>query len=78
MYTITKKGVLTLAPLPPGKHPNDCKWVNKIKHKVDGSVERYKAHLVGKGSTKAAGIDYHDTLSHHKNVNCPLPSCYCC
>ena len=28
------------------------KWVLKIKRKTDGSVERYKTHLVAKGYTQ--------------------------
>ena len=49
--------------LPPGKSPIGCKWVYKIKFKVDGSVERYKARLVAKGYTKKGGIDYKETFS---------------
>lgn len=44
--------------LPPGKVPIGCKWVFKIKLKVDGSAERYKARLVAKGCTQAKGIDF--------------------
>lgn len=35
--------------LPAGKKTIGCKWVYKIKHKFDGTVERYKAILVVKG-----------------------------
>lgn len=39
----------TSVSLPAGKQAIGCKWIYKIKHKADGSVERYKARLVAKG-----------------------------
>jgi hypothetical protein len=37
--------------VPPQKGNNviDCKWVYKIKRKVDGNLDRYKSWLVAKG-----------------------------
>ncbi|CAM8982784.1 unnamed protein product [Rhodiola kirilowii] len=49
--------------LPPDKRAVDCKWVFKVKHHSDGTVERYKARLVAKGFTQVERIDYHDTFA---------------
>ncbi len=42
----------SLVPLPKDIKPISCKWVFKIKHGVNGEVERYKARLVARGSSK--------------------------
>lgn len=38
--------------LPAGKTPIGCKWVYKVKYKVVGTMERYKARLFAKGFTQ--------------------------
>ncbi|CAL8990730.1 unnamed protein product [Prunus brigantina] len=53
----------TLTPLPAGKHPIGCRWVYKIKHNFDGSIEWYKACLVAEGYTQIEGVDFHVTFS---------------
>lgn len=52
-----------LVPRPKGKNIIGCKWVYKVKRKSDGTIDRYKAHLVAKGFKQRYGIDYEDTFS---------------
>jgi hypothetical protein len=41
----------------------DSRWVFKVKHNPDGTVEHFKARLVAKGFKQHHGIDYDDTFS---------------
>lgn len=41
----------------------DCKWVFKLKHKVDESIERYKAHIVAKSFHQQAVVDFNETFN---------------
>ncbi len=53
----------SLVPFPKARKPISCKWVFKIKHGVDGEVERYKARLVARGFTQTFGVDYNETFA---------------
>ena len=46
-----------------GKNIVSNKWVFWIKHKSDGSIEKYKAHLMAQGFTQIYGVDYFNTYS---------------
>jgi hypothetical protein len=39
------------------------KWIYKIKHGVDGSIEKYKVRFVARGFSKIEGVDYDDTFA---------------
>lgn len=63
LLALERNQTWTLTPLPAGKQPVGCKWVFKVKHKADGSVERHKARLVAKGYSQTKGIDFLETFS---------------
>ena len=50
-------------PKPKGKSIVSSKWIYKIKHAADGSIEKYKERFVARGFYQKEGIDYEDTFA---------------
>ena len=69
MTALQRNDTWILVPLPNEKKTLGCKWVFSIKHKADGSVERYKAKLVARGYTQTYGINYPETFSPVEKLN---------
>ena len=63
MQSIHDNDVWDLVELPNQRKAIGCKWVFKRKIGADGSVERYKAHLVAQGFSQQHGLDYDETFS---------------
>jgi hypothetical protein len=62
--SIIKNDVWEIVPRPKGKDVVSSKWLFKIKHVVDGSIEKYKARFVTCGFSQKEGIDYEETFAH--------------
>jgi hypothetical protein len=62
-HSIMKNDVWEIVPRPKEKSVVTSKWVYKIKHAVQGSVEKYKASFVSRGFSQKEGEDYDETCS---------------
>jgi hypothetical protein len=61
---IMKNDVWDIVPRPEGKSVVTSKWIYKIKHTIDGSIERHKTRCVARGFSHLEGIDYDETFSY--------------
>ena len=52
-----------IVPRPEDKEDVTSKWLYKIKHGSDGSVEKFKARFVARGFSQKEGIDYDDIFA---------------
>jgi hypothetical protein len=62
--SIMKNDVWDVVPRSEGKFVVTSKWIYKIKHAADGSVEKYKSIFVARRFSQVEGIDYEDTFAH--------------
>ena len=57
-----KNDVWDIVPKPEGKSVVYSKWIYKIKHAADGSIEKYKERFIARGFSQKEGIDYEETF----------------
>jgi hypothetical protein len=63
-YTsIIKNDVWEIVPRLQNKLVVSSKWIYKIKHAADGSIDKHKARCVARGFSKKEGVDYEETFS---------------
>jgi len=60
---IMKNGVWEIVPRAEEKFVVTSKWLYKIKHAANGSIDKYKARFVAKGFSQQEGIEYEETFS---------------
>jgi hypothetical protein len=61
--SIITNNVWDIVSRPRDKSVVSSKWIYKIKHVADGSVEKFKEIFVARGFTQKEGIDYEETFS---------------
>ena len=58
-----KNDVWDVIPILEGKSVVTSKWIYKINHAADGSIEKYKARFMARGFSQKEGIDYEETFA---------------
>ena len=62
-WSIMKNDVWDIVPKPEGKSVVSSKWIYKIKHKAEGTIEKYEARFVARDFSQKEGIDYEDSFA---------------
>ena len=62
-HSIMKNDVWEIVRRPEGKSVVTSRWLYKLKHAADGSVEKYKARFVAWGFPQVEVIDYDETFA---------------
>ena len=61
--SIMKNDVWEVVPRPEGKSVVTSRWLYKVKHATDGSIEKFKARFVARGFSQVEGVDYEETFA---------------
>ena len=62
-HSILKNDVWDIVPRPERKSIVTSRWIYKIKHAANGSVDKYKARFVSRVFSRKEGIDYVETFA---------------
>jgi hypothetical protein len=61
--SIIENDVWEVVPRPKNKDVVSSKWIYKIKHATDESIEKHKARFMDRGFSQKEGIDYEETFA---------------
>ena len=63
-HSIMKNDVWDIVLRPEGKSVVTSKWIYKIKHAANRSIEKHKVRFMARGFSKVEGVDYEETFAH--------------
>jgi len=63
MCSFDSIGIYEVVPRPKDRKVVGSKWVFRIKQGPDGTVQKYKAHVIAQGFTQVEGLDYDQTFA---------------
>ena len=58
-----KNDIWEVVSRPEGKSVVTSRWLYKVKHAADGSIEKFKARFVARGFSQVEGVDYEETFA---------------